>query len=100
MTRINTCVSMSDVRENIDRIDKDLVKLLSERSRYVKKAAEFKKDEQDVRAPARVEDVVSKVRELSQNEGFNPNITEQIYRTMIDCFINMELEEFEGQNNN
>ena len=37
------CQSLSEVRTNIDRIDKELVRLMAERGQYVHEAARFKK---------------------------------------------------------
>ncbi len=53
------CKSIDEVRENIDSIDREIVRLLSERRRYVKQAAGFKKTREDVRAPKRVEEVIA-----------------------------------------
>lgn len=89
------CKNIEEVRENIDRLDREIVKLISERSQYVEQAAKFKKDTQDVRAPQRVEAVIEKVRGIANEHGVNPDIIEEVYRTMITCFINYELKEYE-----
>lgn len=84
------CKSLNEVRENIDRIDKDLIRLIAERSIFVDQAARFKKTESDVEAPKRVEQVIAKVRGLAKAENLNPDIAESIYRTMIKAFIEQE----------
>ena len=38
------CESLQDVRTEIDRLDFNIIKLLAERSGYVKAAARFKRD--------------------------------------------------------
>jgi isochorismate pyruvate lyase len=86
------CNSIEEIRENIDRIDRQIVSLLSERGGFVKQAARFKKTADDVKAPARVEQVISKVVNLSNELGANPKVIEAVYRTMISAFINEELE--------
>ncbi|WP_243291777.1 chorismate mutase [Bacillus sp. FJAT-47783] len=78
-------------REGIDSLDNQIVKLISERSRFVEQAAKFKKDAEDVKAPKRVEAVIEKVRKLANENNVNPNIIEEIYRTMISCFIQHEM---------
>jgi isochorismate pyruvate lyase len=90
---MNVCRDLNEVRENIDRIDNQIVKLIAERSNYVKQAANFKKDSDDVKAPKRVEMIIEKVRGLAEENQLNPNIIEIVYRNMIKSFINMELEE-------
>ncbi len=87
------CKDMNEVRENIDRIDSEIVKLISLRSRFVSQAAGFKKTKEDVKAPKRVEEVIARVRTLADFEGIDPDIVENVYRTMISCFINYEMKE-------
>lgn len=89
------CKNIEEVRENIDRIDIQIVKLIAERSTYVAQAANFKKNSKDVKAPQRVEKVINKVRDLAENNSVNPDIVENIYREMIRTFINFELLEHE-----
>ena len=87
------CSNLEQVRENIDRLDQQIVILLAERGRYVSQAARFKKDTDSVKAPQRVEQVIAKVRDLSHSLGANPDVTEQVYRAMIAAFIKQELAE-------
>lgn len=85
------CKNINEVRENIDILDRQIVKLISERSKFVEQAAKFKNDSEDVKAPKRVEMVIEKVRAIAEENDVNPQIIEQVYRTMITCFINEEL---------
>lgn len=87
--------SLEEVRSNIDRIDRLIINLLSERQAYVKQAARFKNTGDEVKAPARVEAVIGKVRTLAQENALDPNIAEAVYRTMITCFVEQELKEFQ-----
>lgn len=89
------CKNIDEVRMNIDIIDRDIVKLLSERSKYVKQAAKFKTNTDEVKAAKRVEEIITKVRNLAMEQGSNPDIVEQVYRTMIACFIDYEMKEFQ-----
>ena len=86
------CKSIEEVRENINRIDREIVKLISERSLYVSQAAKFKKTTEDVKAQSRVEEVISKARGLAVEHKLDPDIVEKVYRTMIECFIDYELK--------
>lgn len=93
MNNIETCQDIEQVRAHIDRIDRQIVTLLAERGAYVKQAAKFKKTTADVKAPQRVEQVISKVTALAIELEANPTVTEQVYRAMIAGFINAELAE-------
>ena len=86
------CKTIEEVHENINRIDREIVELISQRSRYVGQAAKFKKTTQDVKAPTRVEEIILKVRGLAVENHLDPDIVEKIYRTMIECFIDNELK--------
>lgn len=56
------CSSLEEVRSNIDRIDDAIIKLIAERTEYVRQASSFKKSEYGVKAPQRVEAVIQQVR--------------------------------------
>lgn len=89
------CENLEQVRENIDRIDRNIVELIAERSTYVAQAANFKITSDDVKAHERVKKIISKVRALASENGINSDIVENIYREMISSFINFELHEHE-----
>ena len=93
MNKAVTCKSLEEVRSNIDAIDHKIVSLIAERGGFVMQAARFKKTSDDVKAPQRVEQVISKVRALAQDSGANPDVTEAVYRSMISAFINAEMVE-------
>ena len=88
------CKDLSEVRENIDRIDNEIIKLIAERGCFVKQAAAFKKDENGVRDSGRVEAVIAKVRAKAVQYGADPGLVETVYRGMISAFISMEMKEF------
>ncbi|MFI8747546.1 chorismate mutase [Pseudomonas sp. NPDC077186] len=94
------CRSISEVRENIDQIDRKIVALLAERGTFVTQAAAFKKTTDEVKAPARVEQVISKVKSLAQEHGADPVVVEKVYRAMISAFIGAELKEHSLLNEN
>ena len=89
------CNSIDEVRNNINNIDEQIVKLIALRGHFVNEAAKFKKDTADVKAPKRVEEVINKVKNLAQLNGANEEVVENVYRIMIDSFIKAEMNEFE-----
>ena len=89
---MNECRNLDEVRENIDRIDREIVRLLAERGHYVRQAAKFKKTSEDVQAPKRVEEVIANVRALAVEYNANPDIVEQVYRTLIARSIEDEMQ--------
>ncbi|WP_369789895.1 chorismate mutase [Rouxiella sp. WC2420] len=85
--------SIQDVRNQIDQLDNELVRLIAQRGKCVKAAAAFKTDHADVRAPDRVQQVLDKVCIKAADEGLPEEIIEKVYRTMIGAFIDYELEQ-------
>lgn len=81
------CKNLAEVREHIDRLDRQLVPLLAERAGYVEQAARFKPTKAAVVDTDRIEQIVLKVRHLANEEGMDPDLIENIYRAMIDAFI-------------
>jgi isochorismate pyruvate lyase len=88
------CASLGEVRSNIDRLDREIVRLIAERAMYVKDAARFKRDAFQVSAPARQAEVYAKAAALARehNRGFEnlELVVEQTYRAMVAAFIRNE----------
>ena len=82
--------SLDEVRQNIDRLDRAIVKLMAERATFVDQAARFKTTRAEVEAPKRVEQVIAKVRTLAMQAGLAPQVAEAAYRAMIAEFIEIE----------
>ncbi len=92
------CRSLAEVRDNIDRIDKQILNLMAERGQYVGEAGRFKKDPAAVSAPARVETIVAKVKAQAKLEGLSEDVAERTYRAMIAAFEDYEREEWAKRN--
>jgi len=84
---------LPEIREAIDALDGRIVALIGERQAWVERAGELKReqDEDAVRAPARVDAVIARVRELAVSAGAAPHVVESTYRAMISAFIDLEL---------
>jgi len=88
------CRTLGEVRSNIDRLDREIIRLIGERSHYVHEAARFKANPAQVEAPQRAEAVVRKAMATAEQEGLPPKIAEATYRAMIRAFIDYEQEVF------
>lgn len=85
--------SIEEVRNRIDQIDSELVKMIAQRSHCVKAAAAFKSDRSTVRAPDRVQQVIDRVSKQATEAGLPIVIIEKVYRAMIGAFIDYELDQ-------
>ena len=86
------CQSLSEVRTEIDRIDREILALLGHRAGYVHAAARFKETEEAVAAPERQAAVFRTRREWALEEDLDPDFIERIYRELIAYFIQRERE--------
>jgi isochorismate pyruvate lyase len=82
---------IEELRVCIDALDRQIVALLAERTAVVRELTEFKQDEQTVRSPRRVEQVIARVRGLADEEGMPPAIAEAVYRTLIRELTDLQL---------
>ena len=87
------CADLSDVRVEIDRIDKALVALIAERFGYVERAWQIKLGlKQEANVPWRNQQVIDKVRAEAERQGLPPDLCEALWRQMIGWFIQYEEE--------
>jgi len=84
--------SLQEVRDAIDAIDAEIIRLFGNRTNYVHQAVNFKKHADDVPAPERYAQVMRQRRAWAQEAGLNPDIVEEMYRLLIDNYIQEELE--------
>ncbi len=84
------CRSMDEVRAEIDRLDRLLVRLLSERQGYIEAAGRIKPRADEVRLSWRIEDVVAKVLASAEREGLSKRIAEPVWRELIERCIDHE----------
>jgi isochorismate pyruvate lyase len=89
------CGSMDELRLAIDALDQKLVTVLARRQSYIERAAELKSGREQVRDPARIEDVVRKVVAAAKQAGLNPAIAEPVWRMLIEASIAHEFEAFD-----
>jgi isochorismate pyruvate lyase len=92
------CADMSQVRDEIDRIDRELVDLIAERFGYVDRAWQLKLNSAEgAVVPWRIQQVIDKVRVQATEKGVSPDLCEALWRQMIGWFIQYEEENLRKQ---
>ncbi|MFQ8432610.1 chorismate mutase [Amaricoccus sp. W119] len=87
----NDCADMAELRREIDRLDRELVAMLSERRRYIERAAELKRGNGwPARIETRVEEVVARARRTAEENELDPELVEALWRRLIDWSIALE----------
>ena len=92
-----SAVTMAEVRQGVDALDRALVALIAERQRYMDAAARIKPDRDAVHDEWRINDVLAKVRAAAEAEGRSWALAEPVWRTMIDRCIAHEVEVFDRE---
>src|SRR5688572_2308193 len=91
------CKDMDALREEIDRIDAELVDLIGERFGYVDRAWQLKQSPAEARVPWRIQQVIDRVRARAAEQGLPPELAEALWRQMIGWFIQYEREKLRLQ---
>lgn len=85
------CTNISEVRKEIDNIDRVIIQLLSNRLGYVREVVKYKENTPSgVEASGRRAAVLSSRREWASDGGLNPDVVEDIYNRLIEYFIEEE----------
>lgn len=90
----NECNNIQEIRTEIARLDREIVTAIGKRFVYVKAAAKFKTNETSVKAPERFKAMLEERRIWAEEEGLNPEVIEQLYRDLVNYFINEELKDW------
>ena len=88
-------IGMKEVREEIDLIDKELVLLLARRQKCIEIAAMVKNDKNLIVDEERIEDVITKVTSFGDSCGLNKDISEPLWRKLIELSIDHEFKELD-----
>lgn len=90
------CRTLEDLRVQIDRLDRALVRLFAERQGYIERAAEIKADRASIRDEARIADVMGKVLSEAAGAGLAREIAEPVWRTLVERSIAHEFAVFDA----
>ena len=96
----NQCISLEEVRNEIDKIDYKIIQLFSERMKYVEAVVTFKSDEEGIVAAGRKEQVINERAKWAKDQGLDPQTIGKIYTLLIDRNIKHELELLEERQKN
>ena len=88
-------ITMKEVREEIDLLDKELVLLLARRQKCIEMAAFVKNDKNLIVDEERIEDVISKVTVFGESCGLTKEISEPLWRKLIQLSIEHEFKELD-----
>jgi isochorismate pyruvate lyase len=85
--------SLEKIRNEIDKIDQEIISLLGDRLRFVKAIVQFKEPTQDgIIARDRYNTVIASRRLMAEKHGLDPDMVEKLYRDIMNYFIVEEMK--------
>lgn len=92
LTKLPTeCTGMDEIRNQIDRIDREIIRLFAQRSNYVHEIVKYKTDEVSVIATERKDLVIKQRSEWAEASGLDKKTFEDIYVRLLQQNISEEL---------
>ena len=88
-------ITMKEVREEIDLLDRELVLLLARRQKCIEMAAFVKKDKNLVVDKGRIDEVITKVSSFGKSCGLSERFSVPLWKTLIDLSIEHEYQEID-----
>ena len=86
--------NLKDVRNAIDKLDDKILPLMIKRSQLVENALELKKLKSQIRDPKRIKIILDKIEKNSENSEVDKKLLRNIWKSMIECYIDFENNEF------
>ena len=90
MRQPNECKNMEDVRNEIDNIDLQIIRMISKRGEDVHVASKFKKSQIEVRAENRVKSMLRKRRDWAE--------VKKLFSSLVDYFTAKEMNYWKEDN--
>ena len=85
------CQNITEIRNEIDHIDRSILELLSHRQEFVEAIVKFKTDQDSVIAHERQMEVYAKRRQWATELGLDPDFIEKIFKQLVHHNIEKEL---------
>ena len=87
-------LDLSEIRRQIDDVDRRLIALLAERSRLVSGVVRYKRARHmAVVDRGREDEMLQRIADTAREAGVDPRVAQQVLRTIIDGFTLLEVEE-------
>jgi len=96
---IKKCNTLSQAREEIDKIDDKIVELIAMRNAYIKEIAHFKNSIDEIKSKDRIDDVINRMRARAIELDLSPNLINDLYIRMIDAMVDTEVAEYQNAKN-
>ena len=82
------------IRKQLDKLDNSFLKLIKTRTKLVDKVLSNKKFKKDIIDKKRISVVLKNINLKSKKNKIDPKITNKIWKSMIQAFIDYEFRNF------
>jgi isochorismate pyruvate lyase len=89
--------NIQEIRDEIDKIDREILKLFGDRNTCVKEIIQFKKNKTEVVAKTRQEELLALRRKWAKEFNLDPDLFEKIYKMLIENNIQKQMEMLENK---
>ena len=90
----NNKIKLNLLRNELDKIDYQLLKVLKKRTEIVKKVLSLKTYKKEIVDKKRISMILKKIRKESLKKNIDPKITKRIWKNMIWSYIDFENRNF------
>ena len=82
------------IRKELDKIDNSLLDIIKKRSKLVDKIVKNKRFKKDIVDKKRISVILKNISKRSKQRKIDPKITQKIWKSMIQAFIDYEFRFF------
>ena len=82
------------IRKELDKIDNNLLDIIKKRSKLVDKIVKNKRFKKDIVDKKRISVILKNISKRSKQKKIDPKITQKIWKSMIQAFIDYEFRFF------
>ena len=85
---------LSKIRNDLDKLDDSLIKIIKKRTNLVKKVLALKDKRNQIVDQKRINAILKNIRKKSLKNNIDPKITNRIWKNMIWSYIDFERRNF------
>ena len=85
---------LNKIRNQLDRLDNSLIKLIKKRTELVKKVLKLKEYKNQIIDKKRIKFILSQIKKKSLKNKIDPKITNRIWKNMVWSYIDFEKRNF------
>lgn len=95
----DACESIVEIRDALDKIDLEIIRLFAQRHNYVKEIVKFKSGDEGIIASERKEEVLKLRKAWAEENGLDPGLMEDVFSLLIEKNIQIQFDIYNKKDN-